>query len=45
MECNNFCKYAELEEYSIYSVCSISERGIAKRAGIVGIAVIEFDGL
>ena len=36
MECDNFC------EYSTYS---ISESGIAGRAGITGTVVIDLDGL
>ena len=48
MECNNFCDYAELEEYSTCSVYSTSESetaGSAGRAGIAGIVVIDSDGL
>ena len=47
MECDNFWEKVELEEYSIYSVCSTSGSGIAERAGIAGIVVIliDVDGL
>ena len=31
----------ELEEYSIYSVCYTSGSGIAGRAGIAGVVVID----
>ena len=41
MECNIFCEWIELEEYSIYSVCSTSEGGIPERAGIV---MIDLEG-
>ena len=40
-ECSIFCELAELEEYSIYSVYSTSESGIAGRAEIAGIVVID----
>ena len=39
MECNIFWEWVELEEYSIYSVYSTSESGMA------GIVVIDSDGL
>ena len=42
MECNIFWEWVELEEYFIYST---SESGIAGRAGIAGIVVINLDGL
>ena len=45
MECNIFWEQVELEDYSIYSVCSTSEGGIAGRAGIAGIVVIDLDEL
>ena len=45
MECDNFWEQVELEEYSIYSVYSTLESGIARRAGIAGIVVIDLDGL
>ena len=35
----------ELEECSISSVYSTSERGIAESVGIAGIVVIDLDGL
>ena len=35
----HFWEKVELEEYSIYSVYSTSENGIARRAGIAGIVV------
>ena len=38
MECNIFWEQVELEEYSIYST---PESGIAERAGIAGIVVID----
>ena len=34
-----------MEEYSVRSVCSTSESGIAGRAGIAGLVVIELEGL
>ena len=34
-----------MEEYSIYSSYSTSESGIARRAGIAKIVVIDLDGL
>ena len=45
MECSIFWEKVELEEYSICSVYSTSESGIAGRAGIAGIVVIDLDGL
>ena len=42
MECNIFWEQIELEEYSIYST---PESGIAGRAGIAGILVIDSDEL
>ena len=45
MECNIFWEQVELEEYSIYAVCSTLESGIAGRTGIAGIVVIDSDGL
>ena len=45
MECNIFWEKAELEEYSICSIYSTSESGIAVRGGIRGIVVIDSDEL
>ena len=42
MECNIFWELVELEEYSINST---PESGIAGRAGIAGIVVIDLDEL
>ena len=39
----HFWEEVELKEYSIYFVYSTSESGIAERAGIAGIVVIDLD--
>ena len=45
MEYNIFRELVQLEEYSIYSVYCTSESGIARRAGITEIMVIDLDEL
>ena len=45
MEYNIFWEWVELEKYSIFSVYSTSESGIAGRVGIDGMVVIDLDGL
>ena len=45
MECNIFWEQVRLEEYSICSIYSIPESGIAERAGTAEIVVIDLNEL
>ena len=45
MECNLPCEKVQLEEYSICSVYFTSESGIAGRAEITGIVMVDSEGL
>ena len=45
MECRIFWESVELEEYSIYSIYSTPESGIAGREGLARIVVIDLDEL
>ena len=45
MECRILWGYVELEDYSIHFICSTPESGIAGRAAIAGIVLIDLDEL